>query len=85
MLHPPLSVLLNWPKPNYVDPVTRGNTRVILGLLLAPVIVFAVALRFYTRLTLTRSFGLDDVFIGIAVVYRSGLPLITLVILTSYF
>jgi hypothetical protein len=67
----PLSVILSWPKPNYVDPVRRGPALVIVNSLLLPLALIVVGLRLYTRLAICRSAGLDDLFIALAVV---GLP-----------
>jgi hypothetical protein len=60
---PPLSVLQSWPKPNYVDPVTRGpEMYIITGIFLA-IATLALGTRLYARLFVRRWFGLDDVFI----------------------
>jgi hypothetical protein len=64
----PLSVLLSWPKPNYVDPIRRGPALVIVNSVLLPIAIVVVGLRLYTRLFIIRSAGLDDLFIALAVV-----------------
>ncbi len=68
----PLSVLLSWPKPNYVDPIRRGPALVIVNSVLLPLAVVIVGLRLYTRLFICRSAGLDDIFIALAVVSIPG-------------
>jgi hypothetical protein len=67
----PESVILSWPKPNYVDPARRGPALVVVNSLLLPVAMAVVGLRLYTRLVICRSAGLDDLFIALAVV---GIP-----------
>lgn len=69
----PLSVLLNWPLPNLVDPVTR-DTRGYFALctIFLSLATVAVSARFYARIVVRHWVGLDDVFVGIAFV---SLPL----------
>ncbi|KAL5380616.1 hypothetical protein DPSP01_007680 [Paraphaeosphaeria sporulosa] len=70
---PPPEVLLSWPAPNYTDPVTRGNTLVIVNVVLISFTVMLVAARLYTRLCVKVWFGLDDVFIFLALIFAGGL------------
>lgn len=65
---PPASVLASWPPPNYVDPETRGLGLLIVNIVFASLATVSVALRLYTRLRITASFGMDDVFEVIALV-----------------
>jgi hypothetical protein len=65
---PPVDVLLSWPTPNYVNPKTRGPALAIVNYTLAAVTIITVALRLYTRVFIKRWFGLDDVFIILALV-----------------
>jgi hypothetical protein len=65
---PPVEVLLTWPTPNYQDPVTRGPALVIVNVILIALVMLTVAARLYTRLVIKRWFGLDDVFILVALV-----------------
>ncbi|OIW33761.1 hypothetical protein CONLIGDRAFT_677512 [Coniochaeta ligniaria NRRL 30616] len=63
---PPSSVLASWPTPNYANPVTHGPANiVVIPLLLALVFIF-LCIRFYTRLLITRGFGVDDVLVLLA-------------------
>lgn len=67
---PPSSVLASWPTPNYIDPVTHGPANiVVIPLLLAFVFLF-LCIRFYTRLLITRGFGVDDILVLLAFVCR---------------
>lgn len=70
---PPSSVLSAWPTPNYVNPVTHGPADlVVLPLLMALVTTF-LCIRFYTRVFITKGFGVDDVLILLAYVCRQNL------------
>ncbi|CZR61605.1 related to L-fucose permease [Phialocephala subalpina] len=60
---PPLSVLLEWPTPNYIDPVMRGPANLIVIAIFFPLVLLFVGIRIYTRIYLSKSFGLDDWFI----------------------
>jgi Na+/phosphate symporter len=71
--HPPLSVILSWPTPNYVDPVTRGWGDVILCVVLYALALFTVVARLWARLIIKHNAGLDDVMIVIAMVQVTGL------------
>jgi hypothetical protein len=62
----PLDVILSWPAPNYVDPERRGPALIIINSILLPLALVVVGLRLYTRLRISRSAGLDDVFIALA-------------------
>lgn len=66
-LDPPLSVILTW-KPNYVDPVTRGNAIVIMEGVLLGLCYLTVSLRVYTRAVTGKNFGIDDALIVFSLV-----------------
>jgi hypothetical protein len=57
---PPLSVIESWPTPNYVDPVVRGPENIILNLIFFPLVCLVIALRVFTRLRISKNFGIDD-------------------------
>lgn len=65
---PPASVILSWPTPNYDDPVTRGPALVIVNAIFISLTFLIVAARLYTRIVIKRWFGVDDVFILLALV-----------------
>ena len=65
---PPIEVILSWPTPNYTNPVTRGDALLIVNSVLIALVVITVGLRMYTRLIIKRWFGIDDVFILLALV-----------------
>ena len=66
---PPIEVILSWPPPNYANPVTRGDALLIVNSILIALVVITVGLRMYTRLIIKRWFGIDDVFILLALVF----------------
>jgi hypothetical protein len=64
-----LQILESWPKPNYTNPETRGPGVIYINSVLYSLVVAVVGIRTYTRLFISRSFGLDDSFILIAMVH----------------
>ncbi|KAM5451801.1 hypothetical protein MaudCBS49596_003629 [Microsporum audouinii] len=75
---PPVSVILSWPKPNYVNPTeVRGPLIIILTSIFAPLTLFVVIIRIFSRIHVSKSFGLDDVFIIAAVIPALGCGAIT--------
>lgn len=65
---PPESVIASWPKPNYVDYQARGSGLLIVNVVFSALATILVALRIYTRLRITATFGLDDIFSLLALV-----------------
>ena len=64
----PLEVIASWPPGNYTNPETRGNGLIIVNAVLMSLVTFVVFLRLYVRIYLLRWFGIDDLFIIIALV-----------------
>ena len=65
---PPEPVRAAWPKPNYIDPVTRGNENLVINVVLFSFLTCFIFLRILTRTHLRKAFGADDVLILLAVV-----------------
>ncbi|THV52343.1 hypothetical protein BGAL_0082g00330 [Botrytis galanthina] len=65
---PPPQVLSTFPQPNYIDPVTRGPVLLIITAVFLPLVYIVVGLRTFTRIHLSKHFGIDDVFLLIALV-----------------
>lgn len=65
---PPPEILMTWPKPNYIDPHTRGPGVLIVNIVCVSVAFIVTLLRLYTRFRITCSPGIDDILIVIAMV-----------------
>lgn len=65
---PPPEVLLSWPLPNYVNPVTRGGAALIVNVITIILAFIVTALRIFTRLRITYTPGMDDLIIVISLV-----------------
>jgi hypothetical protein len=68
MRDPPLSVIETWPKPNYVNPETRGKALLVVNAIMLTITVLVVAGRMWARFRISKSPGIDDVFVGFAMV-----------------
>ena len=67
-MHPTKEIIASWPKPNWVNPETRGPALTVVNIVFIILVFLVVGLRYYTRLKITRSFGQDDVVIGLSLV-----------------
>ncbi|KAI7537592.1 hypothetical protein KC331_g10845 [Hortaea werneckii] len=76
MRFPPLEVLSTWPTPNYDDPKTRGQASLIVNIIFLFLVLVAVALRVYSRTSVRRWFGLDDIMMGLATLFTIGLTVV---------
>lgn len=68
MFDVPPEVRATWPPPNFVDPVTRGPSLIVIVIFSIIFTILVVALRCYTRLRITGTFGPDDILIAVAIV-----------------
>ncbi|KAF2846256.1 hypothetical protein T440DRAFT_501981 [Plenodomus tracheiphilus IPT5] len=59
-IHPPLKVILAWPKANYVNPEIRPNTVTILACVLGPITIGMLLARLWVRIIIQRHPGWDD-------------------------
>ncbi|KAF1811870.1 hypothetical protein P152DRAFT_35705 [Eremomyces bilateralis CBS 781.70] len=69
----PEKVQAEWPAPNFVNPVTRGNYLLVISLCFTITTILIITGRFYVRLGILRTLYIDDIFIGIAFVCNLGL------------
>ncbi|KAF2816597.1 uncharacterized protein BDZ99DRAFT_515181 [Mytilinidion resinicola] len=76
-IHTPLSVLLAWPKPNYVDPVTRDWTIPAILIVALSIMTLVLAARFWARFVVQKNSGLDDWLIIAALPAVYGLTITT--------
>lgn len=75
----------SWPTPNYINPETRGPGLLILSIILIILGAIIVSVRTYTRLRITKAFGLDDVLVIIAYVLAVALSSLVIIGNTSYY
>ncbi|KAH9838913.1 integral membrane protein [Teratosphaeria destructans] len=77
----PFDVVLRWPKPDYVNPTTRGPAAVIVSLvslIFAVLMLIVVSLRLYCRTRVKKWFGWDGVMIAFALIFAIGLAVIVI-------
>lgn len=60
MRQTPPEVLATWPKPNYINPDTRGPALMIVELITLPLALLCLGLRLYVRIKIIRKTGWDD-------------------------
>ncbi|KAI1354516.1 integral membrane protein [Xylaria sp. FL0043] len=63
---PPVEVIANWPKPNYINPETRAPAGRVTGSILLVLATIILVIRLYSRKNLTKGCGLDDLLICLA-------------------
>ena len=68
MRNPPPEVIASWPAPNYVDPETRGQSLLIVNIILLTLCFVVLGGRLWARFMILRAPGLDDLLITIAMV-----------------
>ncbi|QDS76340.1 hypothetical protein FKW77_002789 [Venturia effusa] len=56
----------HWPKPNFIDPETRGPAVYIINSTFFGLATLAISLRLYARIFVRKWFGLDDALIVVA-------------------
>lgn len=82
---PPVEVLLSWPTPNHVNPTdVRGPALLIISWILFPIALLMVGLRIFTRLTLSKSFGVDDILLVTAVFPAAAMAILTSLAVTRW-
>ncbi|EFR03645.1 integral membrane protein [Nannizzia gypsea CBS 118893] len=77
---PPMSVIKSWPHPNYENPSeVRGPGLIILTVIFVPLTAFIVMLRLFTRIRISKSFGVDDILIVGATIPAIACGVITVI------
>ncbi|KAG9230789.1 hypothetical protein BJ875DRAFT_384378 [Amylocarpus encephaloides] len=84
MQAPPKWQIDAWPKPNYVNPKTRGNAKIILNVVLYSVLVCFLSLRIFTRTYLRKIFGPDDILILLALLPTTAFFVISVLADTKF-
>lgn len=74
-LHPPPKVLMAWPKPNRIDPETRGWEAPIVLIIVLAITFFVYTARMWARLVVAKNAGVDDLLMSIAMVPLMGLTI----------
>ncbi|TEY80334.1 hypothetical protein BOTCAL_0039g00310 [Botryotinia calthae] len=65
---PSPEIIASWPVPNYENPETQGYGVLIVTSILLPIVLSIILIRLYTRLVMSKAFGLDDWLILAAMV-----------------
>lgn len=85
MRDPPDWVKASWPKPNYVDPETRGPAMLVIQVILLIAVTSVLAMRIYARIWITRArLGLDDVLILLAYCVGVALSICVIIAVEKY-
>ncbi|EUC40350.1 hypothetical protein COCMIDRAFT_109065 [Bipolaris oryzae ATCC 44560] len=83
-LHPPPEVMLNWPKPNYVNPEERGWAAPVILLVFLGVTFLVYVARMWARIAISKNTGLDDILISAAMIPLFGLTIATVLGIRIY-
>ncbi|KAH7412092.1 hypothetical protein DE146DRAFT_265919 [Phaeosphaeria sp. MPI-PUGE-AT-0046c] len=59
-LHPPIEVMLSWPRPNFIDPETKPNSLLFIACVLGPLTIILLFVRLWVRIFHQRNPGWDD-------------------------
>ncbi|KZM27383.1 hypothetical protein ST47_g1470 [Ascochyta rabiei] len=59
-IHTPIEVILKWPTPNYVNPVTRPDTMLLVACVCGPITFAMLMARLWVRIFHQRNPGWDD-------------------------
>jgi hypothetical protein len=82
---PPVSEIAKWPVPNYVNPThVRGPELLIITCIFFPLAALMVALRIFTRIRVSKAFGVDDVFLLTALVPTGAITVLTGLAMTRW-
>ncbi|KAH7385700.1 hypothetical protein BKA66DRAFT_416168 [Pyrenochaeta sp. MPI-SDFR-AT-0127] len=84
MRSPPLEVLKTWPKPNYVDPVTRGPKLMVIELTLLPIAMIVVFLRMWIRIGWLHKSWWDDYLMVAAMIFSIGTTILVIMATQLY-
>jgi hypothetical protein len=67
---------LSWPRPNFVDPVTRPNTMLIAACVCGPITIGLLLARLWVRIFHQRNPGWDDWLMLAATVSQNVKPIL---------
>ncbi|KAK2605492.1 hypothetical protein N8I77_008325 [Diaporthe amygdali] len=80
----PLSALQNWPTPNYTNPERRGPAATIVVSVLLGLVTLILIVRIYTRVRISRGFGLDDVLIILAYIPTTAFAVLAFIAMWKF-
>lgn len=66
--HPTVDAIRAWPKPNYIDPQTKGKQLLVVTIISTILAIAAVLARVWVRLRYQRQFGADDAMLVLCIV-----------------
>ncbi|KAH8731068.1 hypothetical protein GQ44DRAFT_699292 [Phaeosphaeriaceae sp. PMI808] len=84
MRSPPPEIRKTWPKPNYVNPVTRGSTLMAVELTLLPIAMVVVFLRMWVRVGWLKKAWYDDYLMLLAMVFSIGTTVLVIMATQLY-
>jgi hypothetical protein len=77
---PSSGAITSWPQSNNVNPVTRGLANTIVSSVLYCIVCIFLFLRIFTRLRLSKSFGVDDILLLLAWIPTTAFFVVSLVV-----
>ena len=84
-LYPPPSVISSWPRPNHVNPETRGWAVPIVLMVFLTLTFIVYAARMWARLIHAKNAGLDDLLISMAMIFVVGSTIAVILGKTCFF
>ncbi|KAL2193963.1 hypothetical protein P885DRAFT_71762 [Corynascus similis CBS 632.67] len=72
MRFPPPEIVASWPPPNYINPVSRGPTLLIVEFITLSIALLCLGMRMYVRLHIMRKSGWDDWLMVGSAVFGTG-------------
>lgn len=72
---PPIDVLINWPRPNYINPVDRGPGLLIIETAFLGLALTCLCLRMYVRMFMIRQTWWDDWLMCAGMVFCIGVTI----------
>ncbi|KAK0736305.1 hypothetical protein B0T21DRAFT_440570 [Apiosordaria backusii] len=81
---PPPEVRASWPPANYENPETRGPALLIIQLIMLPIALIVLLLRFYVKLSIMGKIEADDWFMVAAALCGTGVTVCVILASSLY-
>ncbi|KAK4188901.1 hypothetical protein QBC35DRAFT_179944 [Podospora australis] len=81
---PPPEVKASWPKANYENPETRGPALLIIQLIMLPIAIIVILLRFYVKIGIMGKIELDDWLMVVAALCGTGVTVCVILASSLY-